>query len=147
MWIITKVLIEFIIILLLLFMFWFLGCEVCGILGLTGDSVVKNPPAKAGDVGLTPGLGRSPGGGNGNPLQYSCLENPMDRGAWRSMLCGVAKSQTQLNDWAHTHTWDLSSSARDHTHTPCIERQSLNHWTPREVPLTLFLRIESPGVT
>ena len=67
-------------------MFWFLGCEVCGILGLTGDSVVKNPPAKAGDVGLTPGLGRSPGGGNGNPLQYSCLENPMDRGAWRSML-------------------------------------------------------------
>ena len=60
--------------------------------------MVKNPPAKAGDVGLTPGLGRSPGGGNGNPLQYSCLENPVDRGAWRSMLCGVAKSQTQLSD-------------------------------------------------
>ena len=60
-----------------------------------------------GDLGLIPRSGRSPGGGNGNPLQYSCLENPMDRGAWRSMLWQkqrVAKSQTQLNDWAHTHT-------------------------------------------
>ena len=43
--------------------------------------VVKNPPANAGDMGLIPGLGRSPGGGHGNPLQYSCLENPMDKGA------------------------------------------------------------------
>ena len=51
--------------------------------------VVKNPPANAGDIrdaGLIPGLGRSPGGGNGNPLQYSCLENPMDRGAWRATV-------------------------------------------------------------
>jgi len=44
--------------------------------------VVKNPPVNAGDTGLIPGLGRSPGGGNGNPLQYTCLENSMDRGAW-----------------------------------------------------------------
>ena len=53
-------------------------------MGFPGDSVVKNLPAKAGDTGdtgFTPGLGRYPGGGNGNPLQYSCLENPMDRGA------------------------------------------------------------------
>jgi len=53
--------------------------------GFTGGSVVKNLPAKsenARDVGSVPGLGRSSGGGNGNPLQYSCLENPMDRGAW-----------------------------------------------------------------
>ena len=52
-------------------------------------------PANAGDlrdVGLIPGLGRSPGGGHGNPLQYSCLENPMDRGAWWAMVHGVAKS-------------------------------------------------------
>ena len=49
-----------------------------------GSTVVKNPPADAGDVGLIPGWGRSPGDGNGNPLQYSCLENPMDRGAWRA---------------------------------------------------------------
>ena len=54
-------------------------------MGFPGDSVVKNPPVNAGDigdVGSIPGLGRSPGGENGNPLQYSCLENPIDRGAW-----------------------------------------------------------------
>ena len=56
-----------------------------------GDSVVKNLPANAGDVGLIPGLGRSPGGGNGNPLQYSCLGNPTDREAWRATVHGVAK--------------------------------------------------------
>ena len=59
--------------------------------------VVKNPPANAGDVrdvGSIPGLGRSPGEGNGSPLQYSCLENPMDRGGWEAMVHGVAKSQT-----------------------------------------------------
>ena len=50
-------------------------------MGFSGDSVVKNLPANAGDVGLIPGSGRSPGEGNGNPPQYSCLENPMDRGA------------------------------------------------------------------
>ena len=58
--------------------------------------VVKNP-ANTGDirdVGLIPGLGRSPGGGRGNPLQYSSLENPMDRGAWRAAVCGVAQSRT-----------------------------------------------------
>ena len=49
--------------------------------GFPGSSVVKHPPANARDVGLIPGLGRFPGGGNGNPLQYSCLENPTDRGA------------------------------------------------------------------
>ena len=53
----------------------------------------------AGDPGSIPGLGRSPGGGHGSPLQYSCLENPMDRGAWRAAVHGVAKSQTQLRDF------------------------------------------------
>ena len=59
--------------------------------------VVKKPPTKAGDVrdmGLIAGLGRSPGGGNGNPLQYSCLENPMERRAQQATDCGVAKSRT-----------------------------------------------------
>jgi len=54
--------------------------------------VVKNPPANAGDLrtaGLIPESGRSPGGGHGNPLQYSCLENPIDRGAWRATVHGV----------------------------------------------------------
>ena len=62
--------------------------------------VVKNPPANAGDLrdeGLIPGSGRSPGGGHGNPLQYSCLENPMGRGACWATVHRVAKSGTQLN--------------------------------------------------
>ena len=53
----------------------------------------------AGDPGLIPGLARSPGEGNGNPLQYSCLENPMDRGAWRATVHRVAKSQTRLSNF------------------------------------------------
>ena len=59
----------------------------------------KEPPASAGgirDVGLVPELGKSPGEGNGSALQYSCLENPMDRGAWQAPVHRVAKSQTQL---------------------------------------------------
>ena len=56
-----------------------------------GGSVVKNLPTNAGDTGSIPGLGRTPGGGNGNPLQYSCLENSMDRGAWQTTVPGVAK--------------------------------------------------------
>ena len=61
--------------------------------GFPGGSTVKNPPANAGDVGLIPGSGRSPGEGDGNPLQNSCLGNPMDRGAWLATDHGVAKSQ------------------------------------------------------
>ena len=55
-----------------------------------------------GDMGSIPGLGRSPGEGNGNPLQYSCLENPMDGGAWRAAVHGVAKSRTRLSDFTVT---------------------------------------------
>ena len=61
--------------------------------------VVKDPPANAGDArekGSIPGLGRTPGEGNDNPLQYSCLDNPMDRGAWWATVHSVAKSQTPL---------------------------------------------------
>ena len=63
-------------------------------MGFAGGSVVKNPPANAGDSGSIPrreGSGRSPGEGNGNPLQYSCLENPMDRGVWWATVHGIAK--------------------------------------------------------
>ena len=59
--------------------------------------MVKNPPASAGDIrdaGLVPGLGRSPGEGHGNPHQYSCLENPMDRGTWWAIVRMVAKTRT-----------------------------------------------------
>ena len=65
--------------------------------GIPGGPVLKNPPANAGDardVGLISGSGRSHGAGKGNPLQYSCLENPMDRGAWWVTVHGAAKSGT-----------------------------------------------------
>ena len=62
------------------------------------DSAGKEFACNAGDLGLIPGLGRSPGEGNGYPLQYSCLENPMDRGAWQATVHGVTKSWTQLSD-------------------------------------------------
>ena len=63
--------------------------------------LVRNPPANVGDtgdMGLIPGSGRSPGGGNGNPCKYSCLDNSTDRGAWRTTVHGVVKNCTQLND-------------------------------------------------
>ena len=75
-----------------------------------GGVVVKNLPANAGDLGSILGLERSPGGGNGNPPQYSCLENSVDKGAWWATVYGVAKSQTQLSTHTCVHT---------HTHTQC----------------------------
>ena len=73
--------------------------------GFPDGSGVKNPSANVGDVGLIPGLGRSPGEGNGNPLQYSVLENPMDRGAWRATVRAVAKESDmteRLNNNYHS---------------------------------------------
>ena len=72
-----------------------------------GGSDGKESTCRIGDLNSIPGLGRSPGEGNGNPLQYSCMENPMDRGAWQAIVHGVTKSWIWLND-KHTHT---------HTHT------------------------------
>ena len=72
--------------------------------------MVKNPPAKAGDirdVGLIPGSGKSPGGGHGNPLQYSCLENPMDRRAWWDTVYGVTKS------WTHPKRLSIHACKED----------------------------------
>ena len=63
-------------------------------MSFTGGSDSKESVCDVGDLGLIPGLGRFPGGGRGNPLQYFCLENPMDRGAWRATVHGVAKSRT-----------------------------------------------------
>ena len=68
--------------------------------GFPGDTVVKNLPANTGDLGSIPGLGRSPNIGNGNPLQYSCLENPMGRGSWQVTVYGVTKNWTWMSDWA-----------------------------------------------
>ena len=87
--------------------YWFNGLEFeqppgvgkgQGSLGFPVGSEVKASACNAGDLGSIPGLGRSPGEGNGNPLQYSCLENPMNGGAWWATVYGVAKSRTQLSE-------------------------------------------------
>ena len=67
--------------------------------GFPGGSAGKESACNAGDLGLISGSGRSPGERNGYPLQYSCLENPIERGAWWATVHGVAKSQTQLSDF------------------------------------------------
>ena len=73
--------------------------------GFPGGSVGKNPPANAGDAGLIPESETSLGAGHGNPFQYSCLENPMDRGAWQAAVHRVAQNQVQLKPFSmHTRT-------------------------------------------
>ena len=87
-------------------------------MGFPNGSDGKESVCRAGDRSLIPGSGRSPGGGHGNPLQYSCLENPMDRGAWRAAVHGVAESQTRLkrlsthaqNNYICTYTEVLNDS-------------------------------------
>ena len=97
-----------------------------------GISGIKNLPANAGDArdtGSTPGSGRFPGVGNGSPLQYSCLENPMDRGAWWVIVHGVSKSGTQLSVCARAHT---HTHTHTHTHSamPYIPMTySFNNWS------------------
>ena len=76
---------------------WHLTCSMLTIMAFPRGSVVKNLPANAGKPGFNPWSGRSPGEGNGNPFQYSCLGNPMNRGARRAVVHGVAKSQTRLS--------------------------------------------------
>ena len=98
-------------------------------LGFPGSSTVKASACNAGDLGSIRGLGRSPGEGNGNPLQYSCLENPMDGGTWWATVHRVAKSRTRLSDFTHslTHARSLVACGikpltRDRTWAPCIGR-------------------------
>ena len=104
--------------LVLLFTF-FCVCLYTGILGTSQVVlVVKNPSANAGDItdkGSISGSGRSPGGGHGNPLQYSCLENLMDRGAWQVIVHSVTKSRTRLK-WLSMHAQWAS----------CLEPVALN---------------------
>ncbi len=79
-------------------------------MGFPCSSVGKESACNAGDPGSIPGLGRSPGEGNGNPLQYSCLENPMDGGAWWATVHGVAKSRTRLSDFTNDRDkWNVKN--------------------------------------
>ena len=100
------------------FIFWLChrACRILvpypGIQGFPGSSVVKKLPARAGDARdavLNPGLGRSPGGGHGNPLQYSCLENPMDKGAWQTIVHRVAK-ESDMTEQLSMHTQEYRNS-------------------------------------
>ena len=86
-------------------------------MGFSGGSVVKNMPANAGDSGLILGLGRSPRKGNGNPLQYSCLGNPTDRGTWRATLHGVTKE-----------LGILSNETTRHCKLKQTNKKTANHW-------------------
>ena len=86
---------------------WLTHCRVLIRLGFPGGSEVKASVWNAGDPGSIPGSGRSPGEGNGNPLQYSCLENPMDGGAWSATVHGVAKSRTRLSNFTSLHFMSL----------------------------------------
>ena len=76
------------------------------ILDFPGGSVIKNPPVNVGDAGVIAGLERSPGEGNGNLLQYSCLENSMDRGAWRLQSTGLQRVGHNLAT-EHAHKWSF----------------------------------------
>ena len=93
------------------------------LLGFPGGSEVKASACNTGEMGSIPGLGKSPGEGNGNPLQYSCLENPMDGGAWQATVHGVAKSRKQLNDFTFTFLTLLSVAS------PLNSRHRSNHDT------------------
>ena len=108
-------------------------------------TVVKSLSASVGDTGdagSIPGLGRSPGVGNGNPLQYSCLENSMDRGAWQATVCKVWKSQKRMSDWAHTHTHAVYHPSRPLKFTlrinPLKSLQSSRVKRKRKIYISLF---------
>ena len=87
-----------------------------------GGSEVKASASNAGDPGSIPGLGRSPGEGNGNPLQYSCLENPMDLKVWSATIHGVAKSRARLSDFTSLQAWPHPSEQ-----DPVFPSVSLSH--------------------
>ena len=93
------------------FFFFFFNEVALKVLGFPGGSDCKKSACNAGDPGSVPGLGRSPGEGNGNPLQYSCLVNSMDGKAWRATVHRVTKSRTRLSDF---HFTSAQSTERQH---------------------------------
>ena len=111
-------------------------------------SVVKNPPASAGDLGSIPGSGRSPGEGNGNPLQYSCLENPMDRGAWWATVYGVTEEPDMTEHTCTQRYVDrqvlLEKSVYGHHLLEVQPRISDYPFCPRLLLSKLWPGVESP---
>ena len=94
----------------------------------------KESICSTGAVGSIPGSGRCPGGGNGNLLQYTCLKNPLDRGAWWAIVRGVTKSQTRLSDWAHAHIRPRLSPAAPSTSYSPADKQRDNTGLKKVVP-------------
>ena len=111
--------------------------------GFLSSSVVKNPSANAGDVDSTPGSGRSPGRQNGNLLQYSSLENPMDKVAWWATVYGVTMSQTRLSNWPQS-LWESHW-----LFFPSRLRTLTSQWNPPELSTRgcqkMFYWLGSPG--
>ena len=103
--------------------------------GVPGGSDGKESPYSAGDLGSIPGLGRSPGGGNGNTLQYSCLENSMQGGAWRATVHGIPKSRTWLSDFLFFFFFFKCVSVNKSNKT---EMETLSHLKNHPQSKTLF---------
>ena len=115
-------------------------------LGFPDGSDGKEVACNAGDLGSIPGLGRVPGEGNGNTLQYSCLENSMDRGPWQPQSTGCKELDTvePLSLLALPGSLqDLGSTTRTEL-APTVKRLSLNHWTTRDFPQVPFILPPSP---
>ena len=103
--------------------------------------VLKSPPTNAGRhrrCGSLPGSGRSAGGENGNPLQYSCLEKAMDRGAWWATVLGATHSQTRLSNSARPHQLLVPTPGME-PGPPALGVWRLTHWTTGEVPITIVI--------
>jgi len=110
-------------------------------MGFPGGSVLKNPPASAGDTGSIPGLGRSPGGGNGNPLQYSCLGTPMDRGAWQARVHGVKKewdATERLNNNNIGSTCVMIHQAFLYYPSPTLPDSQIRNISPSPAPISVL---------
>ena len=108
---------------------------VLATMGFPGGSVVKYPPANSGDAGSIPGLGRFPGGGNGNPLQHSCLGNCMDRGAWWATVHGGHK-ELDITEWLHSLF--LYSPTLTSIHDYWKKTVALTRWTFVSKVITAF---------
>ena len=108
-------------------------------MGFPGGSEVKASACNAGDLGSIPGLGRSPGGRHGNPLQYSCLENPLDGGAWWATVHGVAKNRTRLSDFVSSTYFCVDTS--EYVVLCLVTQLCLNFVTPwtvaHQAPLSM----------